>query len=121
MASMKEKGQRQVTELPSTSWYSQRPSQGVSCKRRALGIIIGLAGLTVSAQLVHRVAHFSCFKSSHEEYPLDSSQRQAVCPQVGQLLPDANKDLWDKLSGQISSDEFKATAINWLGGAVRVP
>ncbi|PFH51903.1 hypothetical protein AMATHDRAFT_74599 [Amanita thiersii Skay4041] len=43
------------------------------------------------------------------------------CPQADILLPERNKDLWDNLTGTIGTDDFKARAVNWLAGAVRVP
>lgn len=111
---------------PPESWYSESASQQSRTnearrKRRTVGLLIGFVGLVLGAHLVHKSAHFSCLRSSLAHLPLDHSDRQAVCPQVGQLLPDSNKELWEKLSDQISTDEFKTTAIQWLSGAVQVP
>lgn len=44
-----------------------------------------------------------------------------VCPQVSELLPGKNYELWDSLSNTYSTDSFKLKAINWLSGAVQVP
>lgn len=43
------------------------------------------------------------------------------CPQTDPLTPKRNEDIWDALSETYGSDEFKNRAIDWLGGAVRVP
>ena len=45
---------------------------------------------------------------------------QAVCPQEEQLLPERNKELWESIGTQIETDDFKAKAAEWLGGAVKV-
>ena len=45
---------------------------------------------------------------------------QAVCPQEEQLLPERNKELWESIGTQIETDDFKAKAVEWLGGAVKV-
>ena len=44
-----------------------------------------------------------------------------LCPQASALYPSENGDLWKTVGGVISSEEFKTRAIDWLGGAVRVP
>ncbi len=44
-----------------------------------------------------------------------------TCPQVDALTPQATADLWDSLNAKISTPEFKAKAIKWLSGAVRIP
>ena len=44
-----------------------------------------------------------------------------ICPQFNALTPQKNAVLWDSLSVNISSPEFKTRAIDWLSGAVRIP
>ncbi|KAF9530344.1 carboxypeptidase S [Crepidotus variabilis] len=46
---------------------------------------------------------------------------KSFCPQVDPLVPEQNKALWRSLEGYFGGDPFKQKAINWLGGAVRVP
>ena len=43
------------------------------------------------------------------------------CPQADVLVPQANGALWKSLGAVYASDNFKARAVDWLGGAVRVP
>ena len=43
------------------------------------------------------------------------------CPQVDVLVPQANGALWNSLGAVYASDDFKTRAVDWLGGAVRVP
>ncbi|KAE9388747.1 carboxypeptidase S [Gymnopus androsaceus JB14] len=44
-----------------------------------------------------------------------------VCPQASVLIPHTHSDLWTSIGKEISSSEgFKATAIDWLSGAVQV-
>ncbi|KAH7909068.1 hypothetical protein BJ138DRAFT_1181272 [Hygrophoropsis aurantiaca] len=44
-----------------------------------------------------------------------------VCPQVGELLPQKNGALWKSLGNIYATDKFKMRAVDWLGGAVRIP
>jgi len=43
------------------------------------------------------------------------------CPQADVLVPQANSILWNSLGAIYASDNFKTRAVDWLGGAVRVP
>ena len=43
------------------------------------------------------------------------------CPQADVLVPRAHGALWNSLGVAYASDNFKNKAIDWLGGAVRVP
>jgi len=43
------------------------------------------------------------------------------CPQADILVPQANSALWNSLGAVYASDDFKTRAVDWLGGAVRVP
>ncbi|KDR80513.1 hypothetical protein GALMADRAFT_60610 [Galerina marginata CBS 339.88] len=43
------------------------------------------------------------------------------CPQVDVVIPEKNLNLWNGLNDKISTPEFQQSAIDWLGGAVRVP
>lgn len=63
--------------------------------------------------VVHGIPHFL---GSMMDGPSDDA---AVCPQVDVLVP--SSDLWANLSTLYAGDAFKATAIERLGGAVRVP
>ncbi|KIK13508.1 hypothetical protein PISMIDRAFT_76090, partial [Pisolithus microcarpus 441] len=44
-----------------------------------------------------------------------------VCPQVPELTPQRNLDIWESLGATYDTDTFKAKAVNWLLEAVRVP
>jgi Gly-Xaa carboxypeptidase len=44
-----------------------------------------------------------------------------LCPQVDELVPEKNGVVWESLQQAYSTEEFKARAIDWLGGAVRIP
>ncbi|KAG2113088.1 uncharacterized protein F5147DRAFT_682674 [Suillus discolor] len=55
--------------------------------------------------------------------PLNGSLENGVdlCPQVDELVPEKNGVIWESLQHVYSTDEFKTRAIDWLGGAVRIP
>ena len=52
---------------------------------------------------------------------LGEKDHENVCPQVLELAPKENAKLWQDLIETFKTPEFKALAIDWLGGAVRVP
>ena len=52
---------------------------------------------------------------------LGGKDHENVCPQVLELAPKENAKLWQDLIETFKTPEFKALAIDWLGGAVRVP
>jgi Gly-Xaa carboxypeptidase len=44
-----------------------------------------------------------------------------LCPQVDELVPEKNGVIWESLQDTYSTSEFKTRAVDWLGGAVRIP
>jgi Gly-Xaa carboxypeptidase len=44
-----------------------------------------------------------------------------ICPQVSELIPSSNFDLWETLGDTYGTDAFKMRAVDWLAGAVRIP
>lgn len=44
-----------------------------------------------------------------------------LCPQADVVTPYANNDIWQVLNEYYSTDTFLAQAVNWLGGAVKIP
>ncbi|KAI0038762.1 carboxypeptidase S [Auriscalpium vulgare] len=44
-----------------------------------------------------------------------------LCPQVGPVYPTRSAELWKSLGKTYGSSEFLLRAVDWLGGAVRVP
>ncbi|KAJ7760621.1 hypothetical protein DFH07DRAFT_957457 [Mycena maculata] len=43
------------------------------------------------------------------------------CPQVDALLPTQNAHVWERTRAQMATGVFKARAVDWLAGAVRIP
>lgn len=46
---------------------------------------------------------------------------EPLCPQVQEIVPQKNEELWDSLSQQFTTNDFEGRAIDWLAGAVRIP
>ena len=44
-----------------------------------------------------------------------------ICPQADVLYPNRHAKLWESLGKDFSQDAFMSRAVEWLGGAVRVP
>lgn len=47
--------------------------------------------------------------------------KEELCPQAEPLVPSKHKGLWDSVGSSYDSPEFKDKAVEWLGGAVRIP
>ena len=54
-------------------------------------------------------------------YGFDRGSIDDICPQVSELIPEKNHELWMSLSSIYSADSFKLKAVNWLSGAIQVP
>ena len=48
-------------------------------------------------------------------------QSTPPCAQASPLIPSDNQELWKDLDGLYATDAFRNQAVEWLGGAVRVP
>lgn len=44
-----------------------------------------------------------------------------LCPQSGVIYPDRHVQLWETLGSEYEQDAFTERAVEWLGGAVRIP
>lgn len=44
-----------------------------------------------------------------------------LCPQTKALVPSKHKELWEMVGASYDSPEFKDKAVEWLGGAVKIP
>ncbi|KAJ6553553.1 hypothetical protein DFH09DRAFT_988122 [Mycena vulgaris] len=50
-----------------------------------------------------------------------SAEPPAACPQVDALFPEHNARVWEAVREHTASDAFKARAIDWLAGVIRIP
>jgi Gly-Xaa carboxypeptidase len=100
-----------------TSVHSSEPS------RRRLGtgfclllaaICAGLAVYALAPQCV--VDHFAASEVVSVKFKSDE-----LCAQPSPLVPTKSADLWKELGEKYKTKEFLHDAVEWLGGAVRVP
>ena len=56
-----------------------------------------------------------------DAFARDDWKTKEQCPQVSAIVPEKNAALWNAFVDTIGTDAFKARAVEWLGGAVRVP
>lgn len=113
--------------LPSTMASPQHAQARKRCSTaKRLGALLGLVSLICFARgmmsghgsdcglgsLLGRVntLELGFLKSSDE-----------LCPQADPLTPSKDKDLWDDVAEMYGSQSFQSKAVEWLGGAVRVP
>ena len=98
--------------LPATLPVSERRSQ--TFKWRVLGLIT----LFAVPMVLRCATHVGPFLPGRGFGRLDDAQ---ICPQTDALYPDHHAPLWETLGREYSEDKFTLRAVEWLGGAVRVP
>ena len=82
---------------------------------------------TATVILVSLLASFHAYKGFGElacwwnKSCCHSEVVKDVCPQAKALVPQANVDVWRALSDHYSTETFFESAVDWLGGAVRIP
>ncbi|KAI6117457.1 carboxypeptidase S [Pisolithus croceorrhizus] len=94
-------------------------SQSRCSSTRAIGLfaVIGALGLLVNRVCWHDVpvTLLPTFDHGGTEAPTN------ICPQVPELIPQRDFDIWESLGATYDTDIFKAKAVRWLAGAVQVP
>ncbi|KAL1744843.1 hypothetical protein HDZ31DRAFT_63733 [Schizophyllum fasciatum] len=94
---------------------SQPPRPAKSPKLTLGRVLLAITGLTLLAFTQgYAVVPISPFRDLLQDAP-------AQCPQVDILAPHRNAAVYSKLGQVLSANETRARAIDWLGGAVRVP
>ncbi len=113
MPTMYEKG-RPVPYMPEP--VSQQPQKRARCAGRTL--VKGLVGVLALLTCLHSLQLIN-LRSCWSDGAMDASAPQ--CPQATAVVPEKNGELWESLGQAFGSDAFKGRAVEWLGGAVRVP
>ena len=95
---------------------SEFPSgQQKSNRTKAVRLVI-LLGLFALAQYF-----WTSSSTAFNVPPFANKDLQGLCPQAAELTPQKNEKVWKLLNKSFSTGDFKIRAIDWLGGAVRVP
>ncbi|GLB41814.1 putative to MEROPS metallopeptidase family M20A [Lyophyllum shimeji] len=96
--------------LPSPLVQHPKRTSALRSSLRILSVFLlcGYACMTLTAQLPLLVDDL-----------LD--KHESRCPQSDPLVPERNGALWKSLNATFGTESFKAQAVDWLGGAVRVP
>ncbi|KAG1751297.1 uncharacterized protein EDB91DRAFT_598921 [Suillus paluster] len=103
---------KKVDELPGVH---ARTFTTKLCKAKVIAFKIALAVFAISASTYFVKRPFGDIPVSKLE---DGSE---LCPQADALVPEKNGGVWESLGHTYSTEEFKARAVDWLGGAVRIP
>lgn len=94
-------------------------------QRNTKAIRVALTVLVSTFAVVHiptSISWFTCRQSlSHYELKNLNASGDSVCPQAEAVTPFANNDIWKALSEYYSTDSFLEQAVDWLGGAVKIP
>lgn len=105
--------EKKADELPGVN--ARNPTTKLS-KAKAIAFKITLVtALAISASTYFVKRPLNIFPVGTLENGVD------LCPQVDELVPEKNGVIWESLQLVYSTEEFKARAIDWLGGAVRIP
>ena len=86
------------------------PSRSKRTKALAIGLCLGLLG--TGGFVLQSIAPGFAVSKPHPT---------ALCPQVNPIIPTKHSAIWKSFVERTTTDEYKAHAIEWLGGAVRVP
>ncbi|KAA1468874.1 carboxypeptidase S [Dentipellis sp. KUC8613] len=78
-------------------------------------------GIIVLASLYFLNNAYTGHFTSTVKHRVFGSGDEELCPQVDALYPDNNGELWKSLGDALQTDEFRGRAVDWLGGAVRIP
>ena len=76
----------------------------------AIGLCLGLLG-TVGFVL----------RSIALGFAVSKPHPTALCPQVNPITPTKHSAIWESFVERTTTSEYKTRAIEWLGGAVRIP
>lgn len=102
-----------VGELPGVH---ARISTTKPCKAKVVASKIALVALAVYVSTYFVKRPFSSIPTGNLNEDVTD-----LCPQVDELVPEKNGAIWGNLQDTYSTEEFKARAVDWLGGAVRIP
>jgi len=86
------------------------PSRSKRTKALAIGLCLGLLGTGGFA-----------LRSIAPKFAVSKPHPTALCPQVKPITPTKHSAIWESFVERSTTDEYKTRAIEWLGGAVRVP
>lgn len=107
--------EKKADELPGVN---ARTSTTKFLKAKAIAFKITL----VTALVISTSTYFRVAKRPLNGFPVGTPEDGIdLCPQVDELVPEKNGVIWESLQQAYSTEEFKARAIDWLGGAVRIP
>ncbi|KAG6330630.1 hypothetical protein ID866_8460 [Astraeus odoratus] len=95
---------------PGGAQLSSNRLASVSIKAVAAAVVISLTLLTTCI----------CNHRHGPVYPHDLVVH-GVCPQVSELVPERNQEIWEALGSTYSTEAFRSKAVDWLSGAVQVP
>ena len=98
--------------LPATVPVSERHPRTLKWR------VLGLIALLAVPMALRCATHVGPFLPGRGLGRLNASN---VCPQADALYPDRHAPLWESLGKEFSQDAFTLRAVEWLGGAVRIP
>jgi hypothetical protein len=108
------------TKLPAAA-FVQAPRhhwQESKWSLRVLGLVALLAGVLTIATRHYADLPGGSFSSQRL---LDHRRGAKPCPQSDPLYPKQHAEVWESLNRDFDEKTFRTRAVEWLGGAVRIP
>lgn len=111
--------QKEEMRYPASNGYcTQAVPAGISKSRNYLVVLLCLLSLL----LISGPGNID-FTGIAKPYVVQRHRQYKgnVCPQSEPLIPSTDNALWKNLSEYYATDSFLEQAVDWLGGAVRIP
>ena len=102
------------------SFLSSLPTQPSPPRQTRFGFVQGLAIVLLVLGVVD-AASLPAAASGAEVSTTANSTFDKGCPQASVLRPSQNKDLWEGVTREITSDAFRNDAVGKLTRAVQIP
>jgi len=96
--------------LPTSVEHVKLDSPSRRTKALAIGLCLGLVG--TGGFVLRSIAPGFAASKPHPT---------ALCPQVKPITPTKHSAIWESFVEKSTTDDYKTRAIEWLGGAVRIP
>ena len=105
-------------KLPAAAFVQAPRHRWQESKWRVLGLVALLAGVLTVVSRRYADLPSGSFVSQRL---LDHRRGAKLCPQSGPLYPKQHAEVWESLKRDFDEKTFRTRAVEWLGGAVRIP
>ncbi|KAI6117458.1 hypothetical protein EV401DRAFT_1969446 [Pisolithus croceorrhizus] len=114
---------KEVLQIPTAAGSLPGPvSTPPSVSRRSTKVTLALAIVVGLLLNCFRQRYWERYANLHNSIHANNPGTfENVCPQVPELIPKRNFDIWERLSATYQTDSFRSKAVDWLSKAVQIP